>query len=390
MKKAKKKKVPAASKRSATKVPMVWRIFHFKERFELPENIRKCRRSALEFSRDYVGDAGGDEAVAYQRQFALLSNGDGLEFGLLYGLYRLLVNMAAKQSRAFRGYLLDAKNQPLSDAQIGKLLKIETRRTSKLLRKYESVYLLEHVELPVFDLSVNDPPPKNDEEENGDDRGGNKQKSAGKPRSGGRGRTKAEKSAQGRKPLKKEERSNIVISNHKSGKMSNDKNGNGKDKTKGQKKRQGNKDNPNALEAPPSNAQPLEPQIPQKGGSIKFAAPSALKNIERLGNIAKKILSRYDPDAERFAFEIYNALKLPWDPTSEQGKREMGCFANVWQKAAGWQNASIPLPVLDELRARAIAEAGKIGHRRQNRKRGAVFCTVFKNLLYARCRNEAV
>ena len=145
MKKAKKKKVPAASKRSATKVPMVWRIFHFKERFELPENIRKCRRSALEFSRDYVGDAGGDEAVAYQRQFALLSNGDGLEFGLLYGLYRLLVNMAAKQSRAFRGYLLDAKNQPLSDAQIGKLLKIETRRTSKLLRKYESVYFLEHV-----------------------------------------------------------------------------------------------------------------------------------------------------------------------------------------------------------------------------------------------------
>ena len=54
----------------------VWRIFHFGERFELSENIRKCRKSALEFSRDFVGDAGGDEAVGYQRQFALLSNGD--------------------------------------------------------------------------------------------------------------------------------------------------------------------------------------------------------------------------------------------------------------------------------------------------------------------------
>ena len=195
LKMAKNKKTTMASKRSAKKTLKVWRIFHFKERFELSENIRKCRRSALEFSRDFVSDGGGDEAVGYQRQFALLSNGDGLEFGMLYGLYRLVVNMSAKQSRALRGYLLDAKKQPLSDGQIGKLLKIPTKRMSKILRQFASVDLLERVELPEFDMSVNEPPPRNDEPGDDNDSGWSKQKSADgtrKPQSSGRGRTRAE------------------------------------------------------------------------------------------------------------------------------------------------------------------------------------------------------
>ena len=192
MTKTNKRKSPVASKRAQSRTPpKVWRIFHFKERFELPENIRKCRRSALEFSRDFVSDGAGDEAVGYQRQFALLSNGDGLEFGMLYGLYRLVVNMSAKQSRALRGYLLDAKKQPLSDGQIGKLLKIPTKRMSKILRQFASVDLLERVELPEFDMSVNEPPPRNDEPGHDNDSGGSEQKSADgarKPRPGGRGR----------------------------------------------------------------------------------------------------------------------------------------------------------------------------------------------------------
>ena len=62
----------------------------------------------------------------------------------------------------------------------------------------------------------------------------------------------------------------------------------------------------------------------------------------------------------------------------------MGCFASVWQKVAGWQNAGIPLPVLDELRERAIAEARKIANRRQNRKKGVVWCVVFNRLVASR------
>jgi len=366
------------SKRSATKAPKVWRIFRFKERFELSENIRKCRRSALEFSRDFVGDAGGDEAVGYQRQFALLSNGDGLEFGMLYGLYRLLVNMSAKQSRAFRGYLLDAKNQPLSDSQIGKLLKIETKRIRKILRRLASVDLLELVELPEFDMSVNEPPPEDDEP--GDDNGSGKsnQKSADgnrKPQSGGRGRTRAENSAEGRKPLK--EKGNMV-------------NGNGKGINKEATKRRREVQS-KAQEAPPPTTQPLKPQVSAERGSvIQFTAPSELKNTGRLGEIAEKILHRYNPQAKEFAFEVYKALELRWDPMSEQGKRELGCFASVWQKLAGWQNAGMPLPVINEIRQRAIDEARKIAKRRQNRKKGAVWCTVFENLAAAYKRRAAM
>ena len=110
--------------------------------------------------------------------------------------------------------------------------------------------------------------------------------------------------------------------------------------------------------------------------SVQSAAPSELKNTEMLGDIAKKILHRYSPEAKEFGFEIYRALELPWEPTSEEGKRELGCFASAWQKAAG-------VPGIDELRERAIAEARKIAKRRQNRKKGAVWCTVFNNLVAA-------
>lgn len=128
----------------------------------------------------------------------------------------------------------------------------------------------------------------------------------------------------------------------------------------------------------------------RRGSLIQFTNPSKLQNTERIGEITKKILHRYSPDAEQFAFEIYQALKLPWDPTSEEGKRELGCFASFWEKVAGWQNAGIPLLVLDELRERAIVEARKIANRRQNRKRGAVWCVVFKRVLSARCKVENV
>jgi len=115
---------------------------------------------------------------------------------------------------------------------------------------------------------------------------------------------------------------------------------------------------------------------------IQFPGSSELKNTALLGDIAKGMLHRYNPDAKQFAFEIYQALKLPCDPTTDEGKRELGCFASVWQKVTG-----IPPPVFDELRERAIDEARKIANRRQNRKKGAVWCTVFKNLEVAyKCR----
>lgn len=387
--KAKKRKVFEASKRSATKAPWVWRIFHFGERFELSENIRKYRKSALEFSRDFVGDAGGDEAVGYNRQFALLSNGDGLNFGLLYGVYRLLINLAAKQSRAFRGYLLDARNRPLTDAQIGKLLKIETKQMRKFLRQFASVDLLERVELPEFDMSINEPPPRNGD---GNDRGGSKKKSAAgtrKSRSGGRGRDRTEISVRVRKPLKgngkrvNKKHGNYVIDNDKNQRKTNN------DKRRG--------DDSNALKGQikgrttttPTTAPSFMPKASDAGGTvIDFTSPpgSAKQNRvgpQKLGDVVAGMEHRYHSDAKGFGSEIYRALKLPFSPVSTQGRRELGSFASMWMKA---KKKSLSHTVLDELWRRAIQEACKIAPRRRKGDNvSAIWCKVFNDLLAKRC-----
>jgi len=124
----------------------VWRIFRFKQRFELPGY---CRKSGLRFTRDFVITS-GYESDGYLHQFRLLDNGDGLNLAMLKGLYRDLVNMAAQHSKAKRGFLIDADDRPLTDLQIGKLLNIRGQTMRKILRQYAGVKLLEKVELPDF------------------------------------------------------------------------------------------------------------------------------------------------------------------------------------------------------------------------------------------------
>ena len=99
-------------------------IHHWWERFEIREADRHCRNSALIFVRDFVSEAGnGDEGLHFQQQFASLGITDFYEDCLVRGLYSKLVKLSAKQSRTFRGYLLDPTYQPLTDSGIARLLK---------------------------------------------------------------------------------------------------------------------------------------------------------------------------------------------------------------------------------------------------------------------------
>jgi len=69
---------------------------------------------------------------------------------MLKGLYRDMVNMTAQHSKAKRGYLIDADDQPLTDPQVGKLLNIKGPMMRKIMGQYAEVKLLEKVELPAF------------------------------------------------------------------------------------------------------------------------------------------------------------------------------------------------------------------------------------------------
>ena len=57
------------TRRKATK--KVWHIFHFRERYELSEDMRMCRKSALMYTRDYAG-ANDDEATNFKQQMMML------------------------------------------------------------------------------------------------------------------------------------------------------------------------------------------------------------------------------------------------------------------------------------------------------------------------------
>jgi len=365
MAKTARKKKPASKKKATIPKPKkVWRIFRFSERYELPEYMRKGRVTALEFTRDFVGDAGGDEAVGYQHQFRMLSNGDGAEYSRHYGVYRQLINMAAKRSRAYRGYLIDAKNQPLSDGQLGKLLNYKTGDMRKILRRLASVDLLERVDLPEFDLSLNKLPPSKWDNDNKKKQG---KKTGGRKRAdqGGNGRKIPPKNGN---PLKKRQRFKE--------KGLNSEYLNGNDKSlKGIKNDKRCRSNSNALKGQgksqttttPTTAPPFVPSESDAGGSvISFHGPpgSAKHNRNQpqmLGEIIEDMKHHWDHDAKEFGSDIYIALKLPWDPVSNEGRRELGCFASAWMKAKA---LGISPQSLDSLWKKAVDIAHKIAKKR--------------------------
>lgn len=212
-------------------------------------------------------------------------------------------------------------------------------------------------------------------------------------------RSKPDSSGRKRKALKKDKDKNKNKSNTKSKNKNKFGNGNTKRKKNTNRQKRG-KDNSKSLKgqskredkattATPATTPPIVPQIADARGSriISFnpapSGPVEQGGPQRIGQIVQGMVHRYDDDAKRFGGEVYQALAIGFSPDSAQGRRELGCFASMWTKA---KSAGIGADALEELRSRAIKEACKIAKRK--RKCGnvsAVWCTVFKRLLAARC-----
>lgn len=324
----------------------VYHISRFRQRYELPDDVRYNRGSPLKYTKDFVGSGSDDESCAFWRQLMALRSKKN--YDSLRGNFADLKCVAGNQSKEYRGYLLDSNFKPASVKDIGRWLRKTEKQAEIIIKELLDVGLLERVPCPLFN---------------------------GSPEKSGRARKNPGKSGKRRKSLKKKTKAKTKVKV------------NGKGKSKKNKKRL-RKDKPN-VKNPPSTTQPIKPQVSARRESvIQFTAPSELKNTGLLGDIAKKILYRYNPDSKQFAYEIYQALALPWDLESEEGKRELGCFASVWQKVISVDG--IPQPVINQLRARAISEAKKIARRKQNKKKGAVWCHVFKNLIHAYSQRRKV
>lgn len=149
----------AVTKKTIKKrVLKIWHIFHFGKRFELPDDFRSCRRSPLMFTKDFVGGGSDDESISFQLQMAII---DGHKDRLmLRGAFGVLKTLAANRSRCYRGYLLDEKMGPASERRISQWLGLEPTATRKVLKILEDAGLIERIDVPKWDLTVNDVPNK--------------------------------------------------------------------------------------------------------------------------------------------------------------------------------------------------------------------------------------
>lgn len=316
----------------------VWHITDFRSLFELSDDLRKKRPGPLTFTKSPVTLTAGSKVPDINLWERLQQLKSRPERHLLRSVFEDLKCWAGLKTIKDRGFLVTTEGQPASYEYIAAQLKLKVDEVKQAMALLEEIGLLERMPVKI----------KKSPDTSGQGRT--------KTDLSGHSRKKPDTAGRKRKPLKKKSKTN----------------GNGKGKSKGNKKRL-SKDKPNAIKVPPSTTQPIKPQTSAKGGTlIPFASPSKLKNTELLGDIAGDMIHKYNPHAKRFALEIYRALKLPWDPKSEMGRRELGCFASMWH--------SIDSHNGDELWARAVAEAKKIGKRRQNKKKGAVWCHVFKKL----------
>lgn len=378
-------KMETASKKSkGCRHKKVWHITDFRELFELPDDLRKDRPGPLTYTKSFVTLTPGSKEVDIKHFERLEELKSRQERHLLRSIFEDIKNWSGKKTIRHRGFLLTTSEQPATYEYLAGQLKVAVEELEKAMPVLEEIGLVEKVTMDML--------PTNGKLTKGTKRkgrcgGATRQKSTHKknhskkgeaPDASGQKRTNPAASGTKRMPLY-----NSTKGNDKKKSNETKANGNGKGKNKEEIKRL-RKDKAKAPKDPPTTTQPVKPQVSAKRGSvIQFSAPSELQNTGRLGEITKKILHRYNPDSKQFAYEVYQALAFPWDPTSEEGKRELGCFASVWEKAVGWQNAGIPMTVIDELRERAITEARKIAKRRQNRKKGAVWIVVFNNLVAA-------
>jgi len=141
-----------------TRQVLVWSIFRFSERYELPEDFKGLRWSPVLYTKDFVGSGRDDETISAIQQMNMLDELPQPQPPLLRGVFGMLKASAANHSRCYRGYLLDERLAPASDKKISQLIHLDIAATRKALKTLAKVGLIKKVPLPEFDLTINDGP----------------------------------------------------------------------------------------------------------------------------------------------------------------------------------------------------------------------------------------
>lgn len=359
MKQARRQKAMAEKRRTRR----VWRISRYRHRFEMPDQWRRQMARPLEYARDFVGTNAGQEAAKYQQQIAML--GDGRIATLRFGLFRQLVGLASNQDRPYRGYLLDADLQPLTDAALAKLLKWDLAELRRELKALADAGLVERAIEPDYiaqdeaDLSAEG----DSEGENGQVR--RSAATCGNVRAPFKKRIKRKSELRTKKELRNPKESAVHASDSHEATNSHE----------GQSRRNPKPD--------------LKPKESGGMGAVGKDAPKPPAPAYR-GKAQSLRLGDYlhwnDPESVDFGRSVYEALygsDLPTDLTtcSAKVKAEVGCFAAEWYALRlTLQDASKA-----ELRVSGVQIAKHVRrYGRSAKKPGAVWLEAFRDCVRKR------
>lgn len=323
----------------------VWRIFRFAQRFELPDDTRFCRRSPLIYVRDFVGSGLDDESINYKRQIIACKASPNRH--KLLAVFFDMREIAANYSRCFRGYILDERFEPANVNKIAGWVGLNISETYKILKELEQIGLIEKVSLPEFDPSINEPPGESNKAKK--DKGRSRRRT--KEHKGKKRKPRAISGAHGksRAPLNK--------------KKTESGNGNSKGKSSG-KPDKGKKKK--TATTPTTTPDPINPKGTDAGVGRKAFRPRNLprgsvnyKQTVKLGSVLRKL---YDPEAEQFAQEVYDAIGTHYAKDSREGRSELACWKAAWAEA---QMAGVNPAYLTELWDKIISEAMKLKLKRR-------------------------
>ncbi|MBN1392797.1 MAG: hypothetical protein JW947_08355 [Sedimentisphaerales bacterium] len=335
------------------KAAMIWHIYRFEQRFELPDDIRKSRRTPLCYTKDFVGSGQDNETINYFQQILTLKlKPHSL---MLIGAFHELKNIAANRSRSYRGCLYDERFEAASDKKIALWLGLKLTETRNVLKNLEAVGLIEKIPLPKVDTSKdefsgNGRPPAEDSDD-----GRKPLRNKGKRKSSSTSRTrKSKKEIKGfETEFEKWKATKEVEISHQA---------------QGQSKAQG-KPSPNPKHNPTSSEAP--------GGRQLYAKVSDVP----LETVFKATI---DEQAMAFASEVYKLLKMSYSPGTTACRQELFNYYHAWLNA---MDANLPEQALTSLWQASMRSASRIGNHRGlkcgYRKPGAGWRSEFNKRLLA-------
>lgn len=395
--------------RGVTKAVKVWHIREFEQRFEMDEDSRQCRQSALVFIRVLVHSVDSVKypwCANYSEQIStLMAEPNG---HVLHSVFIMLVKKASERYRRYRGFLLDGQMLPATNRDIARWTNLTVPEIKKVLKQLSKVGLIERVDLPEFDTDSDQTPKKPDEK---DDRK-TTSKSKKKDSAGSSGKTRKNLGKSGETPdaFKKTRTATTTLTKTKKKTAKKKK----LSKTASAEKAN-DQSNPKAKQQPeakPSTTQSCEvervgeqqskslspsaspPSMPTESdsGVAVNTLPSQSSYQQRpqsahdknppvrLGAILNQKQHRYNPESRAFAHEIYDKLGLGYPKDSPQAQRELHNFAAAWMQAQGSGLGGVGL---EELRAKSVKNAMKIRKGGKARKPAAVWRSTFNKRLGA-------